>query len=83
MTDLKNIRTEHIDNIYVRVLYKDESYVGIQTAVGVGEKGEQYAFVLPRYVFMKDEVEEITQKEYFLGKLQGHECAANKLESSN
>jgi hypothetical protein len=73
VTDRESIHTEAIAETYVRITYKGKSFVGIQTAMGIGVEGEKYALVQPHYIFMQDEVEAITKKEYFIGKLEGHE----------
>ena len=73
MTDRESIHTEAIAETYVRIRYKGKSFVGIQTGTGIGIEGEEYAMVMPHYIFMQDEVEAITKKEYFIGKLEGHE----------
>ena len=73
MSDRESIHTELIAETYVRITYEGKSFVGIQTATGVGVEGQKYAMVYPHYIFEVEEVEEITKKEYFIGKLEGHE----------
>lgn len=68
-----SIHTEAIANRYVRIKHKGKEFVAIQTGTGKGVDGVNYVMIAPHFIFVDEDIQEITKKEYFIGKLEGNE----------